>query len=105
MNKWKIAFWICLTLLVSVTAISLYSLIGQGVTLGYMREGYIETENDLEVLSTIINQTDFSKEQIKQELTHHRLFEYMNFNNDTVSLDRINLIFNNDKLIKVTNQW
>ena len=47
MNKWKIAFWCCLTLLVSVTVFSVYSIIDQGVTLTYQKEGYTDTENDL----------------------------------------------------------
>jgi hypothetical protein len=40
MNKWKIAYWCCLTLLVAVTVFSVYSIIDQGVTLTYQKEGY-----------------------------------------------------------------
>jgi len=103
MNKWKSAFWICLTLLAVVTGISVYSIIDQGVTITYMREGYTDVENDLDNLSKIINKTDFSKTQIKKTLRQHHLFEYMDFNKDTISLDKVALIFKNDKLFKVTN--
>jgi hypothetical protein len=105
MNKWKISFWICLTLLIVVTMFSLYSIIDQGVTLTYQKEGYTDTENDLDQLIEIINKTDLTKKQIETELKDHRLFEYMNFKSDTVSLDRVLLIFENDKLKKVTKQW
>ena len=105
MNKWKIAFWVCLTLLLLVTAFSTYCIIDQGVTLTYMKEGYTDTENDLDNISKIINETDFSKNQIKTALKQHHLFEYMEFDKDTVSLDRVTLIFKNDKLFKVIKQW
>ena len=105
MNKWKIAFWISLTLLVVVTMFSAYSIIDQGVTLTYQKEGYTNTENDLDQLIEIIKKTDLTKSQIKNELKDHRLYEYMDFNSDTISLDRVLLIFENDKLINVTKQW
>ncbi len=105
MNKWKIAFWCCLTLLFAVTVFSVYSIIDQGVTLTYQKEGYTDTENDLDQLNEIINKTDLTKKQIQNELKDHRLFEYMDFKSDTVSLDRVILIFENEKLKNVTKQW
>ncbi len=105
MNKWKIAFWCCLTLLVAVTVFSVYSIIDQGVTLTYQKEGYTDTENDLNQLIELINKTDLTKSAIKSELKDHRLYQYMNFNSDTISLDRVSLIFENDKLKTLTKQW
>ena len=75
MNKWKIAFWCCLTVLIAVTVFSVYSIIDQGVTLTYQKEGYSDTENDLEQLIEIINKTDLTKNKIETELKDHRLFE------------------------------
>jgi len=105
MNKWKIAFWICFALLVLVTMFSIYSIINQGVTLTYQKVGYTNTENDLDQLIEIIKKTDLTKLQIKNELKNHKLYEYMNFNSDTISLDRVLLIFENDKFKNVTKQW
>lgn len=105
MNKWKVAFWSCLTLLVVVTVFSVYSIIDQGVTLTYQKEGYSDTENDLEQLIEIINKTDLTKNKIETELKDHRLFEYMDFKTDTISLNQVLLIFDNDKLKSVTKQW
>ena len=105
MNKWKVAFLCCLTLLIIVTGFSFYSIIDQGVTLTYQKEGYIDTEKDLDDLMTFINKTDFSKNEIKKELKDHILYEFMDFKMDTISLNRVELIFENDKLEKVIKQW
>ncbi len=105
MNKWKIAFWCCFIILVAVTIFSAYSIIDQGVTLTYQKEGYTDTENDLNQLIEIINKTDLTKKQIESELKDHRLFEYMDFKSDTVSLERVLLIFENEKIKKVMKQW
>jgi hypothetical protein len=105
MNKWKIAFWVCLTVLLLVTAFSVYSIIDQAVTLTYQKEGYTDTENDLDNLIEIINKTDLTKTQIQNELKDHRLYEYMDFKKDTISLDRVILIFENNKLKSVIKQW
>lgn len=105
MNKWKIAFWCCLTILILVTGFFLYTVIDQGVTLTYQKEGYADTENDLEQIMKIINKTDFSKSQIETELKDHKLYKFMDFQSDTIVLDRVLLIFDNNKLKTVTKQW
>ncbi len=105
MNKWKIAFWFCLTVLLLVTAVGVYSIIDQAVTLTYQKEGYTDTENDLDNLIEIINKTDLTKVQIQKELKDHKLYEYMDFNSDTIPLDRVLLVFQNNKLKNVTKQW
>lgn len=97
-NKWKIAFWICLLLLV-VTAVSgVYLIIDQAVTLTYMKEGYADTESDLETIIQIVGQTDQTKQEIHNVLKEHRLYEYMDFNRDTIVIERVALIFENDSL-------
>ncbi len=105
MNKWEIAFWVCLTVLLLVTAVGVYSIIDQAVKLTYQKEGYTDTENDLDNLIEIINKTDLTKTQIQKELKDHKLYEYMDFNSDTISLERVLLVFENNKLKNVTKQW
>ncbi len=104
-NKWKIAFWICFVFLLLVAGFGAYSILDQGVALTYMKDEYSDTENDLNSLSSFINETDLSKTQIKKVLQTHHLSEYMDFAADTISLERVTLVFKEDKLIKVTNQW
>ncbi len=105
MNKWKVAFWSCLTLLVVVTVFSAYSIIDQAYTLTYHKVGYEDTEKDLDQLMEIINKTDLTKKQIENELKDRSDFEFMDFKTDTISLNRVLLIFDKDKLKTVTKQW
>jgi len=104
-NKWKIAFWVCLLLLIITGATGLYSIIDQGVTITYMRDGYSDTEADLGTIIQIIGHTDQTKEGIEKVLKDHRLHEYMDFKTDTIGLERVLLIFENDTLKSVEKQW
>ena len=101
MNKWKIGFWICLTTLLLTIGLGLYAILDQGVTLTYMKEGYGDTKSDLEQLVKIINDTDFTKDQIKRTLKGDDL----DFNADTVSLKRTDLIFEENKLKRIELTW
>lgn len=105
MNKWKIAFWCCLIISTLVIDLLIYSIIDQGVTLAYQKEGYTDTENDLVQLKEIINKTDLTKAQIERALMDHELYEYMDLKSDTISLDRVLLLFENGKLRMVEKQW
>lgn len=92
-------------MLVTVSVFAMYYIIDQGVTITYMKDGYSDTENDLDNLIKIINNKDLSKSEIKTELVNHPLYEFMNFNTDTVPLRRIMLIFRDDVLEKIEKQW
>ena len=105
MNKWKIAFWFSLTLLILVTIFATYSFLDQAYTLTYNKVGYEDTEKDLDELIEIINKTDLSKMQIEKELEDYNHFETMNFKSDTISLNRVLLIFKNGKLKSVKKLW
>ena len=99
------AFWICFVVLITTGLFGFYQVIDQGVTITYMREGYSETENDLETLIELVNTTDLSKNEIKVKLKNHRLNEFMDFGTDTIGLERILLIFRNDSLRKIEKEW
>ena len=103
MDKWKIAFWTCFTILMVTIAFSLYAIVDQGVTLTYMKDGFSKTEKDLGDLTRIINQTDLTKKEIREALKKNLLFEYMEFSGDTISLNTVSLIFKNDKLVEVSS--
>lgn len=104
-NKWRLGFWICLIILLFVSGFAFYSIIDQGVTITYMRDGYENTENDLNSLIDIINTKDYSKKSISEKLKSHRYFDTMDFNSDSVGLERVMLIFENDTLKRVEKQW
>jgi hypothetical protein len=104
-NKWKIGFWICLLLLIVTAGIGFYSVVDQAVTLTYMKEGYSDTESDLETIIQIVGQTDQTKQEIENVLKEHRLYEYMDFRTDTIGIERVTLIFENDSLKSIVKQW
>ena len=105
MNKWKISFWFCLIVLICVTAFTIYAIFEQAVTLNYQKEGYDETEKDLEILIEIISKTDLTKKQIEIDLKDNKLLENMDFQKDTISLSRISFVFENNKLKSIIKQW
>lgn len=104
-NKWRLAFWISILALLVVIVIGLYSIIDQGVTITYMKDGYSNTENELNSLVEIINETNLTKSEIETKLKTQRFFEFMDFNQDTIPLERISLIFESDTLRKIEKQW
>lgn len=104
-NKWKLAFWICFAFLLFSVGFAFYSILDQGVTITYMKQGYENTENDLNSIIDIINNNDFSKASIEQRLKEHRFFDMMDFKMDTVQLERVELIFMDDTLKNIRNQW
>ena len=81
--------------------LGLYAILDQGVTLTYMKEGYADTKSDLDRLVKIINDTDLSKDEIKRTLKTDDL----DFDTDTVSLSRTDLIFVDNKLEKIELTW
>lgn len=104
-NKWRLAFWISTLTLLTVTLIGLYLIIDQVITNAYKSDGYTSTENDLNSLIKIINETNLTKSDIETKMRTHKFYEFMDFNKDTVTLQRISLIFENDTLTKIEKQW
>jgi hypothetical protein len=74
------------------------------VSITYMKEGYANTENDLNNLIQIINSNDLSKRKIKENLSSHRFYDMMEFDKDTIGLERVDLVFVHDTLRKIINQ-
>ena len=104
MNKWKIAFWCCFTILIIIVGISVYSTINQGYSLSYLQDSYTEKETELDNLILLINQTDLSKNEVEKTLKEYKIAESENFKNDTISLNELKIIFINNKVYKITRQ-
>lgn len=104
-NKWRLAFWICLVILLLISGFSIYSIIDQGVTITCIRVGYKNTENDLNSLILITNAKDFKKASIRENLKSHRFYDMMDFTKDSIELERVILIFENDTLKRIEKQW
>ncbi|CAN5211793.1 hypothetical protein BH09BAC3_BH09BAC3_25760 [soil metagenome] len=104
MNKWRIGFWICLVALLAALGLGFYSMIDQGVTLTYLEQSYQETEDDLERLIEIINETDRTRSAIEGLLTIDKDSLVVIPRGDTLFVGRIFLTFKKDTLVKVGRQ-
>jgi len=82
-----------------------YAVIDQAVSLTYLRDSYDDTESDMNTLVDLVNETDLTKQQIKEKLRGHNLFEYMDFNKNEIHIERLTLIFERDKLKRIEKQW
>ncbi len=102
MNKWKIAFWVTIIIFLVTLGICFKKILDQSITLSRTQYDYFIIENDLKILSNIIVDTDISKKHVQQYIFNNRTrIDYMKFNGETISLDRVTLIFKNDKLFKL----
>ena len=103
MNKWKKAFWISTIistlLLIFVICYSVYTVVNNAYTIAYHIDSWAWDREDKDNLTAIINNTDFSKNEIIKEL---RIEDYM-IENDTISLNTIRLIFENNQLKEIKN--
>lgn len=100
-NKWRTAFWTLLTIFILTTVFLLYSILDQGVTITYMREGYKDTEHDLEQVSQII------KDKLTFEDFKEITDRYPDLGDSTsIELNRIKISFGTDKKVSsVTTNW
>lgn len=99
-NPWKIAFWSCLILLITITLFSAYSVLDQGVSLTYLRDDHSRTEAEMETLLEILDNSGLSKQLVLQKLEGKDLNE---LNSDTIYLEKVMLIFEEDSLVKAEN--
>lgn len=100
-NKWRTAFWTLLTVFVLTTLFLLYSILDQGMTITYMREGYEDTEHDLEQVSQIV------KGKLTFEDFKEMTDRYPDLGDSTsIELNRIKINFGTDKKVSsVTTDW
>lgn len=68
-----------------------------GVTID-LEESYADTDADLRTVAEIINRACRSKAEVERLLSRHRLYGYMDFETDTIGLEKMVLIFENDTL-------
>ena len=91
-NRWRIAFGIYLASTALLFLWKSYVVIDQGVTIACLEESYADTDAE------IINRACRSKTEVERLLSRHRLYGYMDFETDTIGLEKMVLIFENDTL-------
>lgn len=80
-------------------------IIDQAVTITYMKDGYVKTKDEFAGIISIINTTDFSKNQIEKSLKRYPAFEKVNFSGDTIQMYQHELVFSNGKLLKIVSTY
>lgn len=99
--KWKIAFFICLILLTT----TVYKVVTNIQSRKAEELSLIETRKDLRAVIEIVNNTDYSHEEITKRLQQTYFYKKKYFDNDTIKLEKINLYFKNGRLSEVENQF
>lgn len=99
MNRWKAAFWIHFIVSILIIGFMVYNIFYQGVSATYMKDGYTDTEADLQSFVNILNNKNLSKDSILQTLNMEKLI------GDTISLNRYELIFESGQLDSIKQVW
>lgn len=100
-NNWKISFWTLLVIFLITTGYLVYTVVDQATTITYMKEGYEDTEHDLEQLAS----------SVKGKLTKSDFTEILKRYPDsaelkTLALNRIKITFDKDnKVDSITTNW
>ena len=100
-NRWRSAFGIYLASTALLFLWKSYVVIDQGVTIAYLKESYADTDADLRTVAEIINRACRSKAEVERLLSRHRLYGYMDFETDTIGLEKMVLILENATLSAV----
>lgn len=101
MNKWKIAFWVCLGVLLFVMISGFLFYIKQEITHGFIKEDRNAYKEDLEITTTIITKGLRTKSEIEEEFKVNGHSPFFNETMDMSFMLRTKWTFKNDSLVKV----
>lgn len=99
-NKWKIAFIALMLVFLTSSSFFVYAIIDQAYSITYLREGYQDTEHDLEQISRVIEgrltRKDFSVIDDR----------YVSKDSACLELNRIKILFGEDQRVqRVSTNW
>lgn len=98
MNKWKIAFWVCLVFFIIS---GLFYYLTNEISIGFMKDNTKCFKEDLAKIIIIINKDLKTKKQIEDEFRENGYSPFTYNKGDTASLFRTDFIFKNDTLVKI----
>ena len=100
-NKWKIGFWIYFAISI-ILILFLFAKNSNGeVNLAFTKMDKILIEQDLKMISEIVNNTDLSKPEILNQITKDKLYKIQKIENNKIEFGRVILKFENEKLEKI----
>jgi hypothetical protein len=101
MNKWKVAFWICLVCSLIIFTIGLKTFIETEISLGFTKDDRNAYKEDLEITTTIINKNLRTKKEVEEEFSVNGYSPFFNEEKDSSYMLRTQYIFKNDTIIKI----
>lgn len=97
-NNWKIVFWLYFT----ISIVFIIYLLGKNssneVDLAFTKMDKILIENDVKMISEIVNNTDLSKTEILNKISKDKLYKIEKTENNKIEFGRVILTFENEKL-------
>ena len=100
-NHWKISFWAHLVVFLITTGYLTYTVVDQATTITYMKQGYEDTEYDLEQLASSIK-GNLTKLDFSEILERYPVSADLK----TLGLNRIKITFDKDnKVDSITTNW
>ncbi|WP_157487998.1 hypothetical protein [Dyadobacter crusticola] len=80
----------------------IYVIINQAVSISYLRAGLESTEKSLNLVIKLVNSTDLTKDQIIKILETDTLLSGNRIFGDTIEIDEVDLIFQNNRLKSIS---
>lgn len=97
-NNWKIVFWLYFT----ISIVFIIYIFGKNssneVDLAFTKMDKILIENDVKMISEIVNNTDLSKTEILNKISKDKLYKIEKTENNKIEFGRVILTFENEKL-------
>lgn len=97
-NNWKIAFWLYFTISIFFIIYLLGKNSSNEVDLAFTKMDKILIENDVKMISEIVNNTDLSKTEILNKISKDKLYKIEKTENNKIEFGRVILTFENEKL-------
>ena len=100
-NKWKVGFWIYFAFSIILILYFFAKNNSNEVALAFTKMDKLLIEQDIKMISEIINNTDLSKTEILDEITKGKLYKIEKTENNQIEFGRVILTFENEKLEKI----
>ncbi|WP_101688427.1 hypothetical protein [Dysgonomonas massiliensis] len=101
MKNWKIAFWICLTISITITALLVFIILFQvkrNIEASYTNDQIVFLKKELNIVTDIFKGTDLSKHRIDSLTKEYDEYKFFKYYPDSISLYSISIKFENDTL-------
>lgn len=95
-KKWKIAFWVSLCINVTLIVGGAFIIIANTITSGHNYDNLIVITEDLNNISKAISNNAHTIDEFDNELTRINAGHFTDKENNLISFQIVNLIFNSD---------